>query len=63
MKVPFRLGVKETLIAEEVGTVLKSMSFGIRQNHVNLEKLPKLCFLICKIWTPVATQRLTVGIK
>lgn len=36
------LSVKETLIVEEVGIVVKSMSFGIRQNHVNLEKLPEL---------------------
>lgn len=59
------LSVKETLIVEEVGIVVKSMSFGIRQNHVNLEKLPELwvCFLICRLWTPIATRRVMEGIK
>ena len=45
------------LIAEEVGIVVKSVSFEIRQNHVNLEKLPKLwvCFL-CLLYTSDAAD-------
>lgn len=56
---------RQTLLVEEVGIVVKSMSFGIRQNHVNLEKLPKfwVCFLIRRMWTLRATRSVIVGIK
>lgn len=47
---------------EEVAIVVKSMSFEIRQNHVNLPQL-QVCFLICRMWTLIATRNIIVGIK